>query len=330
MPHAVTWLLPVKNGLPFLPEALRSIEAQTCRDWEVLAWDNGSTDGSVDVLDEWVPSRLPGRIVADQPLGLGACLARMVEAAETDLCARLDSDDVALPERLEKQIAFLSDNPGVAVVGTNVMVIDDQGRQTPSGWELPCDDAELRWRLRFASGLMHPTVLFRRSAVLEAGNYRDMKPGQDYDLWLRVSLIAKLANLPGKLVRYRQHDQTISSNTRVPGSQMNRQLVERYVDRLFPGVEREAALRVHELVTAQLDGPVTRCDIAVLKRAARAAAPSAGEAPLYFQRTGRFRRQLKGLRLRWLKQLPLIGPVVRALGAARRQGSRAEPRSMSH
>jgi glycosyltransferase involved in cell wall biosynthesis len=59
----VTWLLPVKNAMPYLPEALASIEAQTYRNWTVIAWDNGSTDGSLEVLHEWIPSRLPGVVV---------------------------------------------------------------------------------------------------------------------------------------------------------------------------------------------------------------------------------------------------------------------------
>ena len=83
----VTWLLPIKDGMPFLPETLASIEAQTYQDWEVLAWDNGSTDGTIQELKRWIPSRLPGRVVTDCPLGLGLSLAQMVLRADTELCA---------------------------------------------------------------------------------------------------------------------------------------------------------------------------------------------------------------------------------------------------
>src|SRR5438552_5677499 len=103
----VTWLMPVKNGMPYLSETLASIEAQTYRDWEILVWDNGSTDGTLDELRRWIPSRLPGRIIDNRPLSLGNSLAALVEAAGTELCARIDADDVNYPERLERQVAFL-------------------------------------------------------------------------------------------------------------------------------------------------------------------------------------------------------------------------------
>src|SRR5437763_1462931 len=89
----VTWLMPVKNGMPYLPHTLRSIEAQTYKNWRVLASDNGSTDGTLEELQRWIPSRLPGRIIADEPLSLGKSLARLVGKAETELCARSDVDD---------------------------------------------------------------------------------------------------------------------------------------------------------------------------------------------------------------------------------------------
>src|SRR5438270_212199 len=106
MSERVTWLMPVKNGMPHLPATLQSIEAQTYQNWEVLVWDNGSTDGTLEELQRWIPSRLPGRIVSAEPLSLGTSLARLVEAAETELCARIDADDVNYRERLEKQEEF--------------------------------------------------------------------------------------------------------------------------------------------------------------------------------------------------------------------------------
>src|SRR5258708_4609867 len=90
----VTWLLPVRNAMPFLPQALAGIAAQSCRGATVLAWDNGSTDGSVEVLREWIPARLPGRVEWARPLPLGLCRAEMVRLATTEYCACADADDV--------------------------------------------------------------------------------------------------------------------------------------------------------------------------------------------------------------------------------------------
>lgn len=205
MTPRVTWLLPVKDGMPFLPETLASIEAQTSRDWEILAWDNGSTDGTLDVLREWIPSRLPGRVISDRPLTLAACLAALVRECRTDLCARIDADDVNAPDRLARQLAFLDGHPDVAAVGSWTRRLDAQGEtrgllHTPP----PEHEAIIRYMLR-ATGLAHPTVLFRRTAVLEAGNYRDVPQAEDYDLWLRMAARHKLANIDAPLVDYRVH-----------------------------------------------------------------------------------------------------------------------------
>ena len=83
---------------PYLTQTLASIEAQTYRDHEVLAWDNGSTDGSIDELNRLIPARMPGRVITDRPLSLGLCRAALVANATTELCACIDADDINLPE----------------------------------------------------------------------------------------------------------------------------------------------------------------------------------------------------------------------------------------
>jgi len=204
MAPSVTWLLPVKNGMPYLPETLASIAAQTCKDYEVLAWDNGSSDGSVEELKAWVPSRLPGRVIDDRPEGLGASLAKMVVTAETEYCARIDADDVNLASRLETQLAVLRNDPEIAVVGSQVIRIDETGREYEQYFSLPMKHDDIVHRMLYAWTMWHPTVLFRRQAILAAGNYRKWNPCiEDYDLWMRVAVTHKLANLDECLVKYR-------------------------------------------------------------------------------------------------------------------------------
>lgn len=204
---SVTWLLPVKNGMPYLPETLESIAAQTCNDYEVLAWDNGSTDGTVEELKSWIPSRLPGRIVADRPAGLGASLAIMVETADTEFCARIDADDVNFPSRLEVQLAFLRNHPDIAAVGSQVIRIDETGREYGQYHVLPSKHDDIVQRMLHAWVMWHPSVLFRRQAVLDAGNYRNWDPLiEDYDLWMRLAVNHKLANIDACLVKYRVMD----------------------------------------------------------------------------------------------------------------------------
>lgn len=208
MSERVTWLLPIKNGMPFLPETLASIEAQTYTNWEVLAWDNGSTDGTVEELHKWIPSRLPGRVVTGQPLSLAISLAAMVEQCKTEFCARIDADDVNVPERLEKQVAFLVAHPEVAVVGSQMYCVDGSGAKQGLFHWLPLHHDDIVHFMLHGNGMAHPSVLFRRSAVLQAGNYRDAINVEDYDLWLRVAVHYKLANLDVPLLYYRIHDKS--------------------------------------------------------------------------------------------------------------------------
>ncbi len=193
--------------MPYLPQTLASIEAQGFRDYQVLLWDNGSTDGTVEEARRWIPSRLTGVLRVGSPLPLGHALAAMVRECDTEFCARLDADDVSHPDRLEKQIAFLLAHPEIAVVGTQMRTMNAEG-QLQGSMDYPLDHEQVVVEMLRRNALAHPTVMFRRSAVLAAGNYRDFSPVhvEDYDLWLRLALMnLRLANLPDALVDYRIH-----------------------------------------------------------------------------------------------------------------------------
>jgi acetyltransferase-like isoleucine patch superfamily enzyme/GT2 family glycosyltransferase len=215
----VTWLIAVKNGLPYLPETLASIAAQTYKNWEVLVWDNGSTDGTLDELQKWIPSRLPGRVVSDRPASVGISRAEMVQYCQTELCAIIDADDLNLPERLEKQVKFLDAHPDIAVVGSQVQFIDERGEPKNETYTVPMQHDDIVHEMLFQNSIAQPTVLFRRAAILEVGNYR-FEPSwngvniEDYDLWLRVAAAnLKLANLPETLVKYRIHSRSTTQQS---------------------------------------------------------------------------------------------------------------------
>lgn len=213
MSERVTWLLPIKNGMPYLPKTLASIEAQTYSNWEILAWDNGSTDGTIAELQQWIPSKLPGRIVTDHPLSLGNSLAEMVNQAQTELCARIDADDINRSQRLEKQVEFLQQHPEVSVLGSQVNRIDSQGIDHGLWTVYPLHPNDILHFMLRSCVIWHPTVIFRRSRILAAGNYRDIPSAEDYDLWLRVAHHDRLANLDASLVQYRVHDQSVTQTT---------------------------------------------------------------------------------------------------------------------
>ncbi|HSU31904.1 MAG TPA: glycosyltransferase [Bryobacteraceae bacterium] len=205
---SVTWLLSVKNSMPFLRETLESIHCQTYKNHKLLVWDDCSTDGTLEELERWIPNRIPGKIFSGRSLRLGPSLAFLVEQADTELCARIDGDDVNLPHRLERQVAFMQANPAVGVLGSLTAHIDENGTHAPA-WGYPILDADIRWRSRWQPSLCHPTVMFRRSAVLAAGNYRDFQV-EDFDLWMRMSLLTEFHNLPEPLVQYRRYSASLT------------------------------------------------------------------------------------------------------------------------
>ena len=311
----ITWLIPIKNGMPYLPRMLASIERQTYRDFQVIAWDNGSTDGTVDVLRQWIPRRLPGWVVADRPLPFGSSLAAMVELATTELCVRIDADDINEPQRLATQLRFLAGHPEVAVLGGAMRHIDTHDRLLPDRPSPVLDDAEIRWRLRFCNALNHPTVIFRRSAVLAAGNYRDALPAEDYELWLRMALKYRMANVPEPVVRYRVHGASLCAIHQDRIETIRGTIRQQHAAALLPGLDDESRRELYE----RLDDP-ERPDVALrhclaLRRTARLAAREAGERADYFSNTTLYRIQRRGLVLRWLKSQAVIGGLRARLGS---------------
>lgn len=290
----VTWLLPVFNGMPYLPQTLASIAAQTYGNHEVLAWDNGSTDGSVEELQRWIPTRLAGTVVTSRPLGIGAALARMVQISRTELCARIDADDVNEPDRLARQVERMLADEALVLIGSNVQRIDEGG--APLGVSgAPVDDVAIRWALRFCNPMKHPTVLFRRRAVLAAGNYRDIKPGQDYDLWLRMARVGKMANLPEPLVRYRVHDRSITRTEAGGSDAVGRQIVAGQAYDAYPGIGIAAGLGLRALLMPGSSVDASGDDLRRHRRLAIATAQHLGLPKRRITRSPLYRRQRRRL-----------------------------------
>jgi len=189
--------------MPYLTETLASLASQTYKEFQVLAWDNGSTDGTVEELRRWIPTRLQGRIVTDDPRSLGGSRARLVEVAETELCALVDADDICHPNRLEQQLEFMSTHPEIALVGSQLRIINERGEPTGESFPYFLAHDDIVHTFLLGNHIAQPSVLFRRSAVLSAGNYDSEAIFEDYELWLRFAQHHKMANLASCLVDYR-------------------------------------------------------------------------------------------------------------------------------
>lgn len=208
---SVSVLMPCYNAAATIDEALSSLEAQTLADFEIVAVDDGSTDATPGRLAEWA-GRFPrlrwlgiphGGIVAALSAGLQNCAAPLV--------ARMDADDRCAPQRLERQAAFLLDHPTIDVVSCQVRGFPEG--QVREGFAIYLDwlnslltNDDIRREMFVESPLPHPSVMFRRQAVLEAGGYQEHGWPEDYDLWLRLYLRGcHFAKLPEVLLDWREH-----------------------------------------------------------------------------------------------------------------------------
>jgi len=195
---AVSVLMSVRDGAPWVREAVESVLGQTAGDLELIVIDDGSTDATAALLASIQDPRF--RVERQPHRGLTPSLNRALGLARAPLVARLDADDLALPERLARQRAFLDTHPEVGLLGTAAREVDAAGREI-GVVSPPEDDAAIRRLLIRRNPLVHSSVMMRREALEEAGGYDESLPvAQDYDLWMRMSRVTRLANLPSPLV----------------------------------------------------------------------------------------------------------------------------------
>jgi len=186
----ISVVLPVYNGAEFLEAALASILEQKERDWELIAVDDGSTDGSAAILSRLARADRRIRVLKREHRGIVAALNEGLAAARGEFIARMDADDISSPDRLALQRQFLHDHPGIGLVATRVAYGGDaavnRGFAHYVDWTNGLLEAEAIFNQRFVeSPLIHPSVMFRRALVTRFGAYREGDFPEDYELWLR-------------------------------------------------------------------------------------------------------------------------------------------------
>lgn len=200
----ISVIMGVKNGERFLRESVESILVQTFNDFEFIIVDDGSTDATSEILKEYVARDPRVKIITNvQNLGLTKSLNIGVRAARGEYIARMDADDISLPERFEKQVKFLDEHPDHALVGSWAEVIDEKGNKIGK-FEYPTEDAELKKILIKINPFIHASIMMRRNALGQIGLYDEAwRYGQDYELYFRLASVAKIANLPEFLLKHR-------------------------------------------------------------------------------------------------------------------------------
>jgi glycosyltransferase involved in cell wall biosynthesis len=210
----VSVVMPMHNAQPYLAEAIESILDQSFTSFEFIIVDDGSTDDSALLAREYAKGDRRIQVHGRERAGIVGSLNYGLEQARGRYIARMDADDRCDPRRFEMQVARLEQQPDLVLLGSCAIAIDPHGR-TLGDFDVPLTHEEIEAsHLGGECALYHPSVMMRRDAVLKAGRYREgLMPAEDYDLWLRLAEIGRIANLPERLFIRRMTSSGIVAST---------------------------------------------------------------------------------------------------------------------
>jgi glycosyltransferase involved in cell wall biosynthesis len=206
--------MPVHNAAGFLDAAIESILAQTFADFELLIIDDSSTDATMSIAQRYDDRRI--RLESSPGRGVATALNLGLDIARAPYIARMDGDDIASPERIAKQIAVLDRNPDLVLLGSNFNIIDERGQVLRKTRFFTHPD-DIKVALLVENQFGHGSVIFQGAAVRQLGGYDGDTFGvaaQDYDLWVRLSHVGRVANLLEPLYDWRAHPGGVTQTRR--------------------------------------------------------------------------------------------------------------------
>lgn len=212
---AISVLMSMRNGMPFVKQTIASIIGQTFTDWEGIVVDNASQDGSAEYVAQVAQTEPRIRLLRNErDLGHSGGLNRGLAVCRGKWIARMDADDIALPNRFERQLGFVQSHPDVRVTSCLAYYIDSQGRRVgKTVCDLITRDDFERYQTRIEPmGILHPGAFIDRLLLLEVNGYRpEFDPANDIDLWARLSERALILVQPEYLLEYRVHKDSVSA-----------------------------------------------------------------------------------------------------------------------
>jgi glycosyltransferase involved in cell wall biosynthesis len=204
-PPQVSVLVPVYNTERYIGEALASISAQSFTDLELIVLDDGSKDGSRAIIEAHAKKERRLRLISRPNKGLIATRNELLAAARGTFVAWMDSDDVSLPRRIERQVAAFRTYPSLVCVGCDTLQIDDRGRSLAHE-SFRTGHEDIVAEQLDGGGLRFPATMVRRDVAIRAGGFREpFRMGEDLDFLLRVAEQGRLGNVAEELYLYRQH-----------------------------------------------------------------------------------------------------------------------------
>lgn len=223
----ISVVMPVYNAKPFLGEAIESILGQTYKDFEFIIINDGSTDGSKKIIESYAKKDKRIVVINQKNHGLVYSLNKGIAMAKGKYIARMDSDDISYPMRLERQLRIINSRQGVIVVGATYEAIDEEGNKLGITVVSTVDEdikRELFCRCPFA----HGSVLIDKNAIKKVNGYLQRVPVEDYDLWIRLSSEGKFYNTKEILFAYRINKNSISHNNEQRQKRETRSLISKY------------------------------------------------------------------------------------------------------
>jgi glycosyltransferase involved in cell wall biosynthesis len=204
----VSVLMPARNESGRIQIAIQSVLSQTLDDWELIVVDDGSSDETGAQAEAFSDSRI--RVVRCEGVGLPRALNLGLEFCGAPLTARLDADDEALPERLERQVQFMRQRVGISLLGSAALIVS-QDEDEERVYSPPSEHKALLAALYRDNPFVHSSVIFPTTLVRRLGGYSERFPIDcDYELWIRLSREGTLANVPDPLVKYHVRSTGIS------------------------------------------------------------------------------------------------------------------------
>lgn len=221
-----------------IDEAIQSILNQTYTDFEfIIVCDNPDNYAMQEILDEYAKTdRRIKIIVNEHNKGLAESLNVGLMVASGEYVARMDADDISLPERLMKQMDYLDQNPSCVIVSAQREDMDEEGNTIDCAPPCLLSDREILEMLPYCSVITHPAVMFRKKEICDIGMYRNIRVAEDYDLWLRALTAGYCFHIMNdKLLRYRHRQNSITNSNLYRMYMYHTYIVEKYHQRRKTG-----------------------------------------------------------------------------------------------